>query len=127
MSRKMVLVPETMLLELKGKLPKSPEFQATIGLGQQLDQIETRTDFTPEEKAALYGHQLYRYRNYLREARNQGKEKIIIPEKPATENEPADPAQPPPPPPPQLLKPQKWNNKLLKVFLAICKRKQGFS
>lgn len=40
MSRKMVLVPESMLLELKGKLPKSPEFQAAIGLGQQLDQID---------------------------------------------------------------------------------------
>lgn len=33
MSRKMVLVPETMLIELKGKLPKSPEFQSTLGLG----------------------------------------------------------------------------------------------
>lgn len=46
MSRKMVLVPETMLLELKGKLPKSPDFQATIGLGQQLDQIQNREDLT---------------------------------------------------------------------------------
>lgn len=35
----MVLVSETMLLELKGKLPKSPDFQATIGLDRQLDQI----------------------------------------------------------------------------------------
>lgn len=88
MSRKMVLVPETMLLELKGKLPKSPEFQATIGLGQQLDQIETRTDLTPEEKAALYGHQLFRYRNYLRQARSEGKEKIIP--KPVTVQEEGD-------------------------------------
>lgn len=47
MSRKMVLVSETMLLELKGKLPKSPDFQATIGLGQQLDQIQNREDLTP--------------------------------------------------------------------------------
>lgn len=46
MSRKMVLVPETMLLELKGKLLKSPDFQATIGLGQQLDQIQNREDLT---------------------------------------------------------------------------------
>lgn len=46
MSRKMVLVSETMLLELKGKLPKSPDFQATIGLGQQLDQIQNREDLT---------------------------------------------------------------------------------
>lgn len=58
MSRKMVLVHETMLLELIGKLPKSFEFQATIGLKHQLDQIETRADFTTEEKAALYSHQL---------------------------------------------------------------------
>lgn len=71
MSRKMVLVPEAMLLELKGKLPKSPDFQATIGLGQQLDQIQNREDLNPEEKAALYGHQLYRYRNYLRQARSE--------------------------------------------------------
>lgn len=67
----MVLVPESMLLELKGKLPKPPEFSAAIGLGQQLDQIESRTDLTPEEKAALYGQQLYRYRNYLAQARIQ--------------------------------------------------------
>lgn len=67
----MVLVPESMLLELKGKLPKPPEFSAAIGLGQQLDQIESRTDLTPEEKAALYGQQLYRYQNYLAQARIQ--------------------------------------------------------
>lgn len=54
----MVMVHETMLLELIGKLPKSFEFQATIGLKHQLDQIETRADFTTEEKAALYSHQL---------------------------------------------------------------------
>lgn len=67
----MVLVPESMLLELKGKLPKPPEFSAAIGLGQQLDQIESRTDLTPEEKAALYGQQLYWYQNYLAQARIQ--------------------------------------------------------
>lgn len=88
MSRKMVLVPETMLLELKGKLPKSPDFQATIGLGQQLDQIQNREDLNPEEKAALYGHQLYRYRNYLRQARSEGKEKILP--KPVTVQEEGD-------------------------------------
>lgn len=44
MSRKMVLVPEAMLLELKGKLPKSPEFQATIALGHKLDQMQGRED-----------------------------------------------------------------------------------
>lgn len=38
----MVLVPEAMLLELKGKLPKSPAFQTVVGLGQQLDQIQGR-------------------------------------------------------------------------------------
>lgn len=37
----MVLVPETMLIELKGKLPKSPEFQSTLGLGYDLDKIQT--------------------------------------------------------------------------------------
>lgn len=125
MSRKMVLVPETMLLELKGKLPKSPEFQATIGLGQQLDQIETRTDLTPEEKAALYGHQLYRYRNYLREARNQGKEKIIIPEKPATENEPADPAPPPPPPPPPAAEASEMEQQVIKSVPGNMQKKAG--
>lgn len=55
-----MLVPEAMLLELKGKLPKSPEFQATIGLGHQLDHIQGREDLNPEEKVALYGHQLHR-------------------------------------------------------------------
>lgn len=88
MSRKMVMVPETMLLELKGKWSKSLEFQAAIGLGHQLDRIKTRADFTPEEKAALYGHQLFRYRNYLRQARSEGKEKIIP--KPVTVQEEED-------------------------------------
>ena len=67
----MVLVPEAMLTELKGKLPKSPEFQATLGLGQQLDLLPDRDDLTPEERGAWYGHQLYRYRNYLKQAREQ--------------------------------------------------------
>lgn len=69
----MVLVPEAMLLELKGKLPKSPAFQAVVGLGQQLDQIQGREDLKPEEKVALYGLQLHRYRNYLQQARYQRK------------------------------------------------------
>lgn len=43
----MVLVPEAMLLELKGKLPKSPEFPGTIGLGHQLDQIQGREVLNP--------------------------------------------------------------------------------
>lgn len=85
MSRKMVLVPEAMLLELKGKLPKSPEFQATIGLGHQLDQIQGRDDLNHEEKVALYGHQLHRYRNYWRQARDQGKERTYTQPLPKTQ------------------------------------------
>lgn len=81
----MVLVPEAMLLELKGKLPKSPEFQATIGLGHQLDQIQGREDLNPEEKVALYGHQLHRYRNYLQQARDQGKERTFTTPLPKTQ------------------------------------------
>lgn len=81
----MVLVSETMLLELKGKLPKSPEFQATIGLGHQLDQIQGREDLNPEEKVALYGHQLHRYRNYLQQARDQGKERTFTTPLPKTQ------------------------------------------
>ena len=50
MSRKMVLVPESLLMELKGKLPKSPEFQATLGLEYELDHIRDREDLDPEEK-----------------------------------------------------------------------------
>ena len=67
----MVLVPEVMLNELKGKLPKPPEFQSTIGLRSDLDAIEHRDDLTPEEKVGLYGHQLHRYREYLHQARQQ--------------------------------------------------------
>ena len=40
----MVFVPEAMLTELKGKLPKYPEFQATLSLGQQLDLLLNRGD-----------------------------------------------------------------------------------
>lgn len=43
---------------------------------------------TSEEKAASYGHQLYRYRNHLRQARSEGKEKIIP--KPVTVQEEGD-------------------------------------
>ena len=69
----MVLVPEVVLNELKGKLPKPPEFQSTIGLRSDLDNIEHREDLSPEEKVALYGHQLHRYREYLQQARQPGK------------------------------------------------------
>lgn len=81
----MVLVPEAMLLELKGKLPKSPEFQAVVGLGQQLDQIQGREDLKPEEKVAFYGLQLHRYRNYLQQARYQRKERTFTQPLPKTQ------------------------------------------
>ena len=68
----MVLVPEVLLNELKGKLPKPPEFQSTLSIGQELDQITRREDLTPEEKVALYGQELHRYRNYLQQAREPG-------------------------------------------------------
>ena len=47
----MILVPEFLLIELKGKLPKSPDFQATLGLGYELDHIQDREDLDPQEKA----------------------------------------------------------------------------
>jgi hypothetical protein len=73
MSRKKVLVPEVLLNKLKGKLPKPPEFQSTIELRSDLDDIKHREDLSPEEKVALYGHQLHRYRGYLQQARQPGK------------------------------------------------------
>jgi hypothetical protein len=96
MIHKMVLVPEVVLNELKGKLPKPTEFQSPIGLRSELDDIEHREDLSPEEKVALYGHQLHRYREYLQQARH-----ISLPAKPATPvpmpgNSPAQ-ASPPPP------------------------------
>ena len=84
----MVLVPEVMLNELKGKLPKSPEFQSVIGLRSDLDKIEHRDDLTEEEKVGLYGHQLHRYREYLQQARQPTK-------LPATNPVPAAPAASP--------------------------------
>jgi hypothetical protein len=62
MNRKMVLVSEVVLNELKVKLPKPPEFQSTIGLQSDLDDIEHRDDLSPVEKIALYEHQLHCYR-----------------------------------------------------------------
>jgi hypothetical protein len=91
MSRKMVLVSEVMLNELKGKLPKPPEFQPTIGLRSDLDDIEHREDLSLEEKVALYGHQLHRYREYLQQARQPGK-----PANPPTAGVPAAPTPPVP-------------------------------
>jgi hypothetical protein len=69
----MVLVPEVVLNELKGKLPIPPEFQSTIGLRSDLDDIEHRDDLSPEEEVALYGHQLHRYRKYLHQAQQPAK------------------------------------------------------
>ena len=80
----MVLVPESLLMELKGKLPKSPEFQATLGLGYELDHIEDRQDLDPDEKAGLYGQQLARYRHYLEKARNEGRNISLPPVTPTT-------------------------------------------
>ena len=80
----MVLVPESLLMELKGKLPKSPEFQATMGLGYELDHIQDREDLDPEEKANLYGQQLARYRHYLEKARNEGRSLSLPPVTPTT-------------------------------------------
>jgi SOS-response transcriptional repressor LexA len=94
----MVLVPEVVLNELKGKLPKPPEFQSTIGLRSGLDDIEHREDFNPEEKLALYGHQLHRYREYL-QARQPGKPATPPPAKPPEAGVPAAPPTPPVPPP----------------------------
>lgn len=39
----------------------------------------------PEEKVALYGHQLHRYRNYLQQARDQGKERTFTTPLPKTQ------------------------------------------
>jgi hypothetical protein len=98
MSRKIVLVPEVMLNELKEKLPKSPEFQSTIGLRSDLDEIEHREDLSPEEKVALYGHQLHRYREYLQQARQPGKPPAPPPAAPLA-GVPAPPVAGVPPPP----------------------------
>jgi hypothetical protein len=95
MSRKMVLVPEVVLNELKGKLPKPPEFQSTIGLRSELDDIEHREDLSPEEKVALYGHQLHCYREYLQQARQTSKP--VIPATPAPAKPPVTGAAPPAP------------------------------
>ena len=95
MSRKMVLVPESLLLELKGKLPKSPEFQATLGLGYELDRIQDREDLNPEEKAGLYGQQLARYRHYLEKARSEGRSLSLPPATPTTASGEVKSSQPP--------------------------------
>jgi hypothetical protein len=70
------------LNELKGKLPKPPEFQSTIGLRSDLDDIKHRDDLSPEEKVGLYGHQLHRYREYLQQAGQPGKPVTPAPAKP---------------------------------------------
>ena len=43
MSRKMVLVPETFLTELKGKLPKSPNFKPQWAWGSNWNSFQTET------------------------------------------------------------------------------------
>jgi hypothetical protein len=87
---------------LKGKLPKPSEFQSTIGLQSDLHDIEHREDLSPEEKVALYGRQLHRYREYLQQARQPGKLVTPAPAKPeaagaAAAGGGAAAAAPPPP------------------------------
>jgi len=91
----MVLIPESLLMELKGKLPKSPEFQATLGLGHELDRIQDREDLNPEEKAGLYGQQLARYRHYLEKARSEGRSLSLPPATPTTASGEVKSSQPP--------------------------------
>ena len=95
----MVLVPEGLLMELKGKLPKSPDYQATLGLGYELDHIQDREDLTPREKVSLYGQELARYRHYLERARNEGKISIPAPPDAPPAVDGAAAAAPPPQPP----------------------------
>jgi hypothetical protein len=80
------------LNELKGKLPKPTEFQSTIGLRSDLDDIEHREDLSANEKVALYGHQLHRYQEYLQQARQPGKPPV--PAKPPAVPAAAVPAVP---------------------------------
>jgi hypothetical protein len=54
-SRNIVLDPEVVLKELKGKLPKPNAFQSTIGLRSKSNGMEHRDDLFPEEKVAWYG------------------------------------------------------------------------
>ena len=91
----MVLIPESLLMELKGKLPKSPEFQATLGLGHELDHIQDREDLNPEEKAGLYGQQLARYRHYLEKARSEENTVSLPPATPTTASGEVKDPQPP--------------------------------
>lgn len=100
----MVLVPEGLLMELKGKLPKSPDYQATLGLGYELDHIQDREDLTPREKVSLYGQELARYRHYLERERNEGKISIPAPpDAPPAADGAAAAALPPQPPQPTNL------------------------
>jgi hypothetical protein len=46
----MVLVPDVVLNELKGKLHKPQEFQSTIGLRSDLDNIEQETIYQTKKK-----------------------------------------------------------------------------
>ena len=91
----MVLVPEALLMELKGKLHKSPDFQATLGFGYESDHIQDREDLTPPQKAGLYGQQLSRYLHYLEKAHNEGKSLFLPPVTAATP--PAEDGAPQPP------------------------------
>ena len=91
----MVLVPESLLLELKGKLPKSPDFQAALDLGYELDHIQDSEDLNPEEKAGLYDQQLSRYRHFLEKAHNEGKTLSLPPATPTTASGEVKTPQPP--------------------------------
>ena len=86
----MVLVPESLLLELKGKLPKT-----TLGLGYELDRIQDREDLNSEEKAGLYGQQIARYRHYFEKACNEGKTVSLPPATSTTVSEEVKTPQPP--------------------------------
>ena len=76
-TRKMILVPERTMEELKqwrerslNPLPHTPEVASTVRLGRELDTIVDRDDLTPEAKVAKFGSELHRYRTYLQQARH---------------------------------------------------------
>ena len=76
-TRKMILVPERTMEELKQwrerslqPLPHTAEVASSVRLGNELDAIADREDLTPEAKVAKFGQELHRYRTYLQQARH---------------------------------------------------------
>lgn len=78
--KKMVLVPETLVdsLRRKDEITSTPELDALVRLGKEMDELRARTDLDIVQKSQRYQEALRQYLYFLGEFREQSKPQTPI-------------------------------------------------